>query len=55
MVQVQTATYSPSLADFTNGATALGIVMALSVLAMSVGLIRSETARTFARSPPPAT
>ena len=43
-VQVQTATYNPSLADFTRGATALGIVIALSVLAMSVGLIRSETA-----------
>ena len=43
-VQVQTATYNPSLADFTDGATALGIVIVLSVLAMSVGLIRSETA-----------
>jgi putative ABC transport system permease protein len=43
-VQVQTATYNPGLVDFTEGATALGIVIALSVLAMSVGLIRSETA-----------
>jgi putative ABC transport system permease protein len=43
-VQVQTATYNPSLVDFTRGATVLGIVIALSVLAMSVGLIRSETA-----------
>jgi putative ABC transport system permease protein len=43
-VRVQTATYNPSLVDFTDGATALGIVIALSVLAMSVGLIRSETA-----------
>jgi putative ABC transport system permease protein len=43
-VQVLTATYNPSLADFTDGATALGVVIALSVLAMSVGLIRSETA-----------
>jgi putative ABC transport system permease protein len=43
-VQIQTATYNPSLRDFTDGATALGIVIALSVLAMSVGLIRSETA-----------
>ena len=43
-VQVQTATYNPSLVDFTDGATALGIVIALSVLAMSVGLIRSEAA-----------
>ncbi|MGH3292775.1 MAG: hypothetical protein ACRDP7_13290, partial [Trebonia sp.] len=43
-VQVLAPTYNPSLADFTDGATALGIVIALSVLAMSVGLIRSETA-----------
>ena len=43
-VQVQTATYNPSLTDFTDGATALGIVIVFSVLAMSVGLIRSETA-----------
>jgi putative ABC transport system permease protein len=43
-VQVRTETYNPSLADFTDAATALGIVIVLSVLAMSVGLIRSETA-----------
>jgi putative ABC transport system permease protein len=43
-VQVLTATYNPSLDDFTHSATALGIVIALTVLAMSVGLIRSETA-----------
>ena len=43
-VQVQTATSNPSLNDFAAGATALGIVIALSVLAGSVGLIRSETA-----------
>ena len=43
-VQVLTASYNPSLADFTDAATALGIVIVLSVLAMSVGLIRSETA-----------
>ncbi len=43
-VQVLTATYNPSLSDFTDGAIALGLVIALSVLAMSVGLIRSETA-----------
>ena len=43
-VQVLTATYNPSLDDFTDSATALGLVIALSVLAMSVGLIRSETA-----------
>jgi putative ABC transport system permease protein len=43
-VTVEIATYSPSLADFTDRAIAAGIVIALSVLAMSVGLIRSETA-----------
>ena len=43
-VQVQTETHNPSLSDFTDAATALGIVIVLSVLAMSVGLIRSETA-----------
>ena len=58
-VVVQTGTYTPSLRDFADGATALGILIALSVLAMSVGLIRSETARdlrtltaTGASSPP---
>jgi putative ABC transport system permease protein len=43
-VQVLTATYNPSLVDFTDGATVLGIAIALSVLGMSVGLVRSETA-----------
>jgi putative ABC transport system permease protein len=44
-VTVETKSSGPSLGDFTAGATALGIVIALSVLAMSVGLIRSETAQ----------
>jgi putative ABC transport system permease protein len=43
-VTVEIATYSPSLGDFTDRAIAAGIVIALGVLAMSVGLIRSETA-----------
>jgi putative ABC transport system permease protein len=43
-VTVEIATYSPSLDDFTGRAIAAGIVIALGVLAMSVGLIRSETA-----------
>jgi len=43
-VTVEIATYYPSLDDFTDRAIAAGIVIALSVLAMSVGLIRSETA-----------
>ena len=42
-VAVETETFNPSLGDFAAGATALGIVIALSMLAMSVGLIRSET------------
>jgi putative ABC transport system permease protein len=44
-VTVETATSGPGPGEFADGATALGIVIALSVLAMSVGLIRSETAR----------
>ena len=44
-VTVETKTDGPTLAEFADGATALGIVIALGVLAASVGLIRSETAR----------
>jgi putative ABC transport system permease protein len=44
-VTVETKTDGPSLAEFADGGTALGIVIALGVLAASVGLIRSETAR----------
>jgi putative ABC transport system permease protein len=44
-VTVETKSGHPDLGEFSDGATALGIVIALSVLAMSVGLIRSETAR----------
>ena len=44
-VTAETKTDGPSLAEFADGATALGIVIALGVLAASVGLIRSETAR----------
>jgi putative ABC transport system permease protein len=36
---------APGLGEFAGGATALGIVIAFGVLAASVGLIRSETAR----------
>ena len=43
-VTIETATANPTLGDFAAGATALGIVIALSMLAMSVGLIRSESA-----------
>ena len=41
----ETKTDAPSLGEFAGGATALGIVIAFGVLAASVGLIRSETAR----------
>jgi putative ABC transport system permease protein len=44
-VTIETKAGGPSLAEITDGATALGIVIALGVLAASVGLIRSETAR----------
>ena len=44
-VTVETKTDGPTLAEFADGATALGIVIALGVLAASVGLIRSETAQ----------
>jgi putative ABC transport system permease protein len=43
-VTVETKADTPSLAEFADGATALGIVIALGVLAACVGLIRSETA-----------
>ena len=42
---VETKSDTPGLGEFADGATALGIVIALGVLAASVGLIRSETAR----------
>jgi putative ABC transport system permease protein len=43
-VTAETQVGGPDFGDFTAGATALGIVIALGVLAASVGLIRSETA-----------
>jgi putative ABC transport system permease protein len=42
---IETRSDTPGLGEFTGGATALGIVIAFGVLAASVGLIRSETAR----------
>jgi putative ABC transport system permease protein len=44
-VTVETKSGGPSLGEIAAGGTALGIVIALGVLAASVGLIRSETAR----------
>jgi putative ABC transport system permease protein len=43
-VTAETESSAPGLGEFADGATALGIVIALGVLAASVGLIRSETA-----------
>jgi putative ABC transport system permease protein len=44
-VTVETKSGGPDVGDVTSGGTALGIVIALGVLAASVGLIRSEAAR----------
>jgi putative ABC transport system permease protein len=44
-VTAETKTDTPGLGEIAGGATALGILIALGVLAASVGLIRSETAR----------
>ena len=44
-VTYETATDTPGLGDFADGGTALGIIIALGVLAACVGLIRSESAR----------
>jgi putative ABC transport system permease protein len=42
---IETKSDTPSLAQLRTWATAAGILLALAVLAMTVGLIRSETAR----------
>ena len=41
---IETKTSAPSSAEILNYATAFGIALALGILAMSIGLIRSETA-----------
>ena len=41
---VETKSSAPSSAEILNWATAFGVVLALAILAMGVGLIRSETA-----------
>jgi putative ABC transport system permease protein len=43
-VTVETRNSIPSLTEITDAATAFGILLALGILAMSVGLVRSETA-----------
>jgi len=42
---IETKNSSPSSAEILNYATAFGIALALGILAMTIGLIRSETAR----------
>jgi putative ABC transport system permease protein len=43
-MSVETRSSVPTSAEITNWATAFGIVLALAILAMAIGLIRSETA-----------
>ena len=43
-MSVETRSSVPTSAEITNWATAFGIVLALAILAMTIGLIRSETA-----------
>ena len=45
---IETKSSTPSSAEILNYATAFGIALALGILAMSIGLIRSETARRSA-------
>jgi putative ABC transport system permease protein len=42
---IETKSSTPSSAEILNYATAFGIAIALGILAMTIGLIRSETAR----------
>ncbi|HUY49907.1 MAG TPA: FtsX-like permease family protein [Streptosporangiaceae bacterium] len=43
-ITIETKSSAPSSTEIINWATVFGILLALSILAMSVGLIRSETA-----------
>ena len=43
-MSVETKDNVPSMSTLINGATVFGIGLALAILAMSVGLVRSETA-----------
>ena len=43
-MSIETKDDVPNMSTLINGATAFGIGLALAVLAMSVGLVRSETA-----------
>lgn len=44
-MSIETKSEAPSLAEVLNWATAAGMLLALGILAMTVGLIRAETAR----------
>jgi putative ABC transport system permease protein len=50
---IETKSGEVSLSQILSGATAVGILIALGVLAMTVGLIRSRPPATCAPSPPP--
>jgi len=41
---IETKNSAPSSSEFLDGATVFGIVLALGILAMSIGLVRSKTA-----------
>src|SRR5258707_1067295 len=42
---IETKSSTPSSAEILNWATVFGIALALGILAMTIGLLRSETAR----------
>jgi putative ABC transport system permease protein len=44
-MSIETKSQAPTSAEVVNWATAAGILLALGILAMTVGLIRAETAR----------
>jgi putative ABC transport system permease protein len=44
-MSIETSSQAPTSAEVLNWATAAGILLALGILAMTVGLIRAETAR----------
>jgi putative ABC transport system permease protein len=44
-LSIETANSIPSLTQITDAATVFAMVLALGILAMSIGLVRSETAR----------
>lgn len=43
-MSIETKSSTPAASEILNWATVFGVVLALGILAMTVGLIRSETA-----------